>query len=222
MAQVKSDEAYIIGAAQKRFREQYRREKRRKKRNTAILMTLLVIVLTITTFLAGFVVSENQSSGMNNLMQPGDIVITNRLAYVIHTPQRGEVVTLSTTNENNEPAYACKRVIGLPGDEIDFENGNVYVNGARCIESYVSGQTEAEIAHVMVPEGSYYVLNDCRDDMSDSRSVTISSSSIAGNEIAVIHVPDVVKNNQVYQKMRMFCKQGARAVGQIEDSIFAK
>lgn len=220
MAQIKSDEAYIIGAAQKRFRDEYRKKKKRKKRRTAILTATAVIVLTVFTFLAGIAVSENQSSGMSSVMQTGDIVITDRLAYVLHEPQRGEIVTISTSGENNETVYACRRVIGLPGDQIDFENGNVYVNGTRCIESYVSGQTTADVAHVIVPEGSYYVLNDDREDMSDSRSVTISSASIAGSEIAVIHVPDIVKNNTVYQSVRKFCRQGAQLVGNAENAIF--
>ena len=215
MAQIKSDEAYIIGAAQKRFRDEYRKKKKRKKRLSAVLWAFWVIVLTFMVFNVGFIVSENQSTGMSGHIGEGDIVVTNRLAFTVHKPQRGEIVTIYSGNESGESAYVCKRVIGLPGDEIDFENGNVYVNGDRCIETYVSGTTQADVAHVIVPEGSYYVLNDDREDMSDSRSVSISSSNIAGSEIAVIYVPEFIQNNHVYQSVRKFCKQGARVFADV-------
>lgn len=219
MAQIKSDEAYIIGAAQKRFREEYRKKKKRKKRISSILWSVLIIVLVIVVFNVGFIISENQSTGMSDKMAQGDIVITNRLAFVMHKPQRGDIVTLYSGENAENSSYVCKRVIGLPGDELDFENGNVYVNGDRCIETYVSGVTEAEIAHVIVPEGSYYVLNDNREDLSDSRSVNISSSNIAGGEIAVIHVPEFIQKNQVYQSIRNFCKRGAAVCASIADTI---
>lgn len=222
MAQIKSDEAYIIGAAQKRFREEYRKKKKRRKRLSSILWVLLVIVLTFTVFNVGFIVSENHSTGMSEHIKEGDIVVTNRLAFAVHKPQRGEIVTIYSGNDSGKSAYVCKRVIGLPGDEIDFENGNVYVNGDRCIETYVSGTTQADIAHVIVPEGSYYVLNDDRDDLSDSRSVSISSSNIAGSEIAIIHVPEFIQNNQVYQNVRWFCKQGAAVVANVTDMVFQR
>lgn len=222
MAQIKSDEAYIIGAAQKRFREEYRKKKKRKKRLLSVLWGILVVVLAFTVFNVGFIVSENQSTGMSERIAQGDIVVTNRLAFIVHQPQRGEIVTIYSGNDAGESAYVCKRVIGLPGDEIDFENGNVYVNGDRCIETYVSGTTEADVAHVIVPEGSYYVLNDDREDLSDSRSVSISRSNIAGSEIAVIHVPEFVQNNSVYQSIRHFCKQGAAVMANATDFVQQK
>ena len=219
MAQITSEEAYIVGAAQKRFRDEYRRNKKKKKLVSSICWFFFVVILTITIFNTGLIVSENVSSGMGSKIQNGDIIITNRLAFLFNKPERGEVVTVYASTADYDSIYTCKRVIGLPGDSIDIQDGNVYVNGAKCIEEYISTPTTADVNHIIVPEGSYYVLNDDREDMSDSRSVTINSSNIVGSEIAIIHIPDAVKNNVVYQTVRTFCKNGAQITAKITNTI---
>lgn len=212
--QVTKEEAYIIGAAQKRFKEEYRKKKKKAKIRSNILWTLFFIVMTFIVFNTGFLVYEYRGSGMSSVCEEGDIVITNRLSFLVNKPERGEVVTIK-----NGTTYDLKRVIGLPGDQIDFENGDVYINGTRCIEPYVQGITEANVSHFLVSEGSYYILNDDRDDTGDSREKEYTDSTIQGSEIAVIHIPSIIRNNQAYQAVRVFCKSGARIMGNIENTI---
>lgn len=216
MAQVTKEEAYIIGAAQKRFREEYYKKKKKKEIREKVLWGLLVIVASVIVFNTGFLVYEYHGDGMSAVAEDGDIVVTNRLSFLVNKPERGEVVTV-----NGEDGPDLKRIVGLPGDQIDFENGDVYINGARCIESYAVGQTDADVAHALVSEGTYYVLNDDRDNTDDSRTTDVLSGDVLGSEIMVIHVPDMVQENEAYQSVRDFCKSGAEVFGNAENAILS-
>jgi signal peptidase I len=62
----------------------------------------------------------------------GQIVGLNKLAYVFHSPRRGDIVTIWTGQE-----YITKRVVGLPGEQVAAHNGVFILNGDRLPEPYV-------------------------------------------------------------------------------------
>jgi signal peptidase I len=66
-----------------------------------------------------------------------------------------------------------KRLIGLPGDKVEIQAGEVWVNGSKLSEPYVDSKmnlSQRSQPTVVVPARSYYVLGDNRDNSSDSRS----------------------------------------------------
>lgn len=87
-----------------------------------------------------------------------------------HKPERFDVVVLHPP-DNPEDLY-LKRVIGLPTERIDFQNGCLFVNG-RLIEDSFAKQTEdffwEQIYKQPIPKGYYFVLGDNRMISKDSR-----------------------------------------------------
>jgi signal peptidase I len=64
-----------------------------------------------------------------------------------------------------------KRVIGLPGDTIQIDEGTVYLNGNRIKEPYVPAEYKdhRSVAKEVVPPGMYFVMGDHRSSSNDSR-----------------------------------------------------
>jgi signal peptidase I len=68
-----------------------------------------------------------ENISMKPTLQPGELLLVNKLAYTIGNPRHGDVIVFHYPG-NPEEDY-IKRLIGLPGDEIRIEGGLVYING---------------------------------------------------------------------------------------------
>ena len=126
----------------------------------------LLVAYIILSYI--IMVSVVQSGSMEPKLPVGDTVFYNRLAYVNAEPQRGDVVVFYS-QEYRE--YFGKRIIGIPGDVIQFRDGYVIINGRYYDETtYISSETETNcLKEFEVPEGCYFMLGDNREDSNDSR-----------------------------------------------------
>ncbi len=110
-----------------------------------------------------------QVSGLS--MKPGivsgEFVLIDTIAYRFGEPTRGDVIAFHHDVDQHE--VYIKRVIGVPGDRIRIDRGNVYVNGERLTEPYVQYDDTRSFPTVTVPPNSLYVLGDNRVDSIDSR-----------------------------------------------------
>lgn len=147
------------------------------------LVEIAVIVITLLIVLKFMIaVVVIQSESMEPTLKTGDIAIFNRLAYVVNEVQIGDIVCVWSEEENK---YIGKRIIGLPGDNIVFRDGNVVVNG-RVLDENLYIDTEIETNCTLefnVPEGCYFILGDNREISKDSRyyeNPYISADDIIG------------------------------------------
>lgn len=104
---------------------------------------------------------------------PGVDLKGTREIYPFHAPQRGDVVVLKPPVHSTEPYI--KRVIGLAGERVTFQDGYVYINGVKLDESYIDGPiTDCENSPNcdlgVIPDGYVFVLGDNRLNSQDSRS----------------------------------------------------
>jgi signal peptidase I len=113
------------------------------------------------------------SGSMLPTLQINDRLIVDKLSYRFNDPQRGDIVVFAPTpaleKQNFHDAF-IKRVIGLPGEKIQVKGGRVYVNDQPLREDYI-GQNERpqyEWGPQVVPQGSYLVLGDNRNNSYDS------------------------------------------------------
>jgi signal peptidase I len=105
---------------------------RSPKRTLVRVATL--IILCVVFFKYVFVGIRVMGISMSPTYRDGSINFVNRLAYVFHPPQRGDVVGIKMTGEN---MLYLKRIIALPGETISFDHNAVLINGRKLHEPYV-------------------------------------------------------------------------------------
>lgn len=131
----------------------------------------IVLALGIRTFVAEarWIPSES----MVPTLKINDKLIVDKLSYHFTSPQRGDIVVFSPTDEiqkenpNLKDAF-IKRVIGLPGDKVEVKGERVYINDRPLQERYVEDAPQYQFGPVVVPSDSYLVLGDNRNNSYDS------------------------------------------------------
>ncbi len=127
--------------------------------------------MTLIIFLLVRVACQNfriEGHSMEANLHDGQFLIVNKLVYYIHPPERGDVVVFhSPANPNKD---FIKRVIGLPGEEVEVVDGVVFIDGVRLDETYLSNRGQRSWGPEVVGEFEYFVMGDNRSNSSDSRS----------------------------------------------------
>lgn len=170
-------------------------EKKLQKRNrkikfimmgNAFLMIAAVFILTRVCFFETYVASGS----MKPTLEPGSVVLYNKLYYVTRDYNRGDIVCLWSDAYDN---YIAKRIIGIPGDEIEFHDGKVFINGNICKEDYIPDGVETNSQKSFkVPEGHVFLLGDNREDSVDSRyweEPYMEMDDIVGKYFGTIKIP---------------------------------
>jgi signal peptidase I len=159
-------------------------------RSTGGWVVLLVVGLTAALALRTFVVEPFfiPSPSMQPALRPGDRVIVDKLRYRLTEPKRGDVVVFdkpANAGGSAEVKNLIKRVIALPGDEIEARQGIVYRNGEVLAESYLRpGTVTTDIARQRVPPDRYWVMGDNREVSEDSRLFgPVPSSALTGRAL---------------------------------------
>jgi signal peptidase I len=166
-------------------------------------VTVLLLLFGTTTLLQAFVVP---TGSMTNTVLIGDHMIVDKLAYAPGGPvskyllpyedvQRGDIIVFKYPLDPSQPYV--KRVIGVPGDHIRFQNKVLYLNGTRIEEPYrrlepnqlsdylnnfpqtpdimIDARARQMLVEnvvgneLVVPQGYYFAMGDNRDNSADSR-----------------------------------------------------
>lgn len=176
---------------------------------------ILLLVLILRVFLAE--PFRIPSGSMHPTLLEGDFILVNKYDYGLRLPvtgtkivnigrvKRGDVIVFKHT-KRNESIDMIKRVVGLPGDRVEYKNNIIYINGEPVKQELLSETIDKEPGHnmgwpvkefietlgdvrhniyvqtevnhphshyryndVTVPENSYFVMGDNRDNSDDSR-----------------------------------------------------
>ncbi len=165
-----------------------------KEKRSGFLRFLVDILETLVLSLVLFV-SINMISARIRVdgasMQPtlvsGEYVVINRLSYRLGSPQRGDIIVFHFPRDPKEEYI--KRLIGLPGDEVEVKNGSVYVNGQLLDESYLNVKMDY-YGTWRIPAGQLFVLGDNRNNSSDSHDWgTVPMDYVVGKAVLVYWPP---------------------------------
>lgn len=111
---------------------------------------------------------------MENTLFNGQTILINRIAYLLFQPKAGDIVVF-LPNGNQNTHYYVKRVVATPGDEVEFIDGRLYVNGTAEDKEEYDKVADPGIAEskIILGEDEYFVLGDNRNNSEDSRSGNI-------------------------------------------------
>jgi signal peptidase I len=131
-----------------------------------VIITLVLAVLIFFGARASIQTYEVFQTSMLPNFYPGERVVVNKAVYWFGDPNRGDVVVMRAANGADE--NWIKRVIGLPGDTVEIDQGAIYVNSVKLDEPYVKNRFSYSFSRITVPEGKYFFLGDNRDVSNDS------------------------------------------------------
>jgi signal peptidase I len=146
---------------------------------TKTILIAIVLAAIIRIFLFANYIVDGDS--MLPTMHDGDRLIVNKIVYQIKEPDRFDIVVFHADEQRDY----IKRVIGLPGDKITYENDQLFVNGEKLEEKYLKDlknsvhnqlltnnfSLENLTGETKVPENTVFVLGDNRQNSTDSRII---------------------------------------------------
>lgn len=131
-------------------------------------IVLFVAILFIAIYVVGLqqIVGPSMQPTLNN----GDIAILDKISYRFIDIKRYDIVSLYYEDSK----YLIKRIIGLPGEYVEYIDGNLYIDGNIIEESYLKGNITddfklTDLGYKKIPKDMYLVLGDNRKNSLDSR-----------------------------------------------------
>jgi len=141
---------------------------------------IIIIVLLIKKFIFTPVIVNGPS--MMNTLHDKDVMILDKIGMKLNGIDRFDIVVIQTKNNK-----IIKRVIGLPGETIEYKNNELYINNKKIKDTYGNGITY-DFEKVKIPKDTYYVLGDNRNDSVDSRIIgVVSKEDILGHATFIIY-----------------------------------
>lgn len=154
-----------------------------------------IIIIVVVIFIRSFIITpvEVDGASMENTLHDGELLLLSKISYKVSDIKRFDIVVINKGNDK-----VVKRVIGLPGDKIEYKDNKLYINDEEVADIYAKNTTEdfnvKDICMVKenietctydtVPKGTYLVLGDNRLVSADSRvNGFINENDIVGKAI---------------------------------------
>lgn len=149
-------------------------------RNSFIGVGLAALGLCFLSCVLFVRVCAAPTSSMRPTLVQGQRVVVETFSYLVGKPARGDVIAFRSDSVPDLPPHGInfKRVVGLPGEHIGIEQGQLYVNGKVVAMSnrlgimtydWPPGGRVGSFTDLTVPAGQYFVLGDNSTDSFDSR-----------------------------------------------------
>jgi signal peptidase I len=149
--------------------------------------TLIVTLIAVTIFFAlRFTIQTYivNGSSMAPDYRNNEWIVVEKLAYKFAGPLRGDIIIFHPPVPSTKPFI--KRVIGLPGEIVEIQNGTVDIrkpDGSTITlqEPYIKEPFSSNYTSIVIPPNEYFVMGDNRNNSTDSRyGWLVSSDKIIG------------------------------------------
>ncbi len=145
-----------------------------REKRTLILAAMLFGSVLSYFLLVRYVmmIGEVEGNSMLPTLQDGERYLINRMVYHFRDPQPGDIVQINMPSSGD---FSVKRIIAIPGDEVQIRDGHVVVNGRVRLESYLPKEVLTDgktlgMKAFRVSDNAYFVLGDNRSISVDSRT----------------------------------------------------
>lgn len=133
-----------------------------------------VVVILVVVLLRTFIITPAIVDGpsMEPTLHDNNIILLNKLNYKLEDIKRFDVVVVDWNGEK-----IIKRVIGMPGEHVEYKNGILYVDGFVVEENFKHEETSdfklETIGYLTIPGDKYFVVGDNRTNSTDSRVIGV-------------------------------------------------
>jgi signal peptidase I len=171
----------------------------RKAKRSGFVEWIVVVFVAISSALLvrAYVLQQFAVEGTSMLttLHPSDRVLVNKLSYRLHDPRRGDVVVLKRIESNAQERDLIKRVVGLPGETIEYRDCQLFIDGSLVREPYLDPQIVspnrcgADQPAVVVQPKHVFVMGDNRGGSLDSRDASVGQvaySNLIGRAFVVM------------------------------------
>ncbi len=114
------------------------------------------------------------TGSMEPTLQVNDRLVVEKISYRLTDPKRGDIIVFWPPEELTPPGQArnafIKRIVGLPGDTVEVINSQVFINNEPIDERYIKAPPNYQWGPKTVPEESYIVFGDNRNNSVDSHA----------------------------------------------------
>jgi signal peptidase I len=156
----------------RRARRLEREKKKRRAGLAELVLTVLVAFVLVFGVVRPFVIEAYRipTESMVPTLEVGDRILANKFIYHFTDPKKGDIIVFDSVDEEDDQTLV-KRVVGLAGDEIQVEDGVLFVNGEAQNEPYLNQELpfRGSYGPTEVPEGHIFVMGDNRGNSADSR-----------------------------------------------------
>lgn len=129
------------------------------------LLPYILIIIGVLLIKAYIVMPvQVKGTSMEPTLRENEIMILNKVGYKFNKLKRFDIVVIKLGDER-----LIKRVIGLPGETIKYEDNKLYVNGEYVEESFLAPSVTTQNFQVKIEDDYYFVLGDNREVSNDSR-----------------------------------------------------
>lgn len=127
---------------------------------------IILVVILIRIFFIDPVRVDGKS--MDTTLKNGEILLLNKIVYKKGDIKRFDIVVIDEGDKS-----IIKRVIGLPGETIEYKDNKLYIDSKEVNDPYPSSKTDdfsiEDIGHTKIPGDTYFVMGDNRINSLDSR-----------------------------------------------------
>lgn len=166
-----------------------------------LLDVVETVILAVVLFVGINAVSARvrvDGFSMRPTLEDGEFLLVDKVSYFLGEVKRGDIIVFHFPLNPDEELI--KRVIGLPGDHIVVQEGQVFVNGQMLNESYIA-QPPLYNGDWMVADGHLFVLGDNRNNSNDSKDWgMLPAENVVGKAVLIYWPPpmwDVLEHPEV-------------------------